>query len=225
MHTVAFGAREFTVQEADRIDPLEEQTGSPSLLPTVYVQPEGGREALVAAILELKRQKHRCEAEMVAQTIMMGRLLGELKLRTKVKEWGRQLGALELHPRIVSRLLRIGAWGRRIGLNESDLYKLPHDPLKLERIAALDRDQLDRLYGMIDCRQASRPALIAAIKRIVGDEEPAGEPRGNDRVLRSIIELVARLNSAIDGLGALSPESRDPLCAALGNALAKLSTK
>jgi hypothetical protein len=183
-------------------------------------------EALVAAIRDLRQLLVVGEDKMVAGTIRQGCLLVALKERTATRTWGGHLKSLEIHPRVASRLMKVGSWDLQIGLNEADLRRLPNDLLKLERIAGLDRGQLDRLLELIDCRKKDRPAVIKAVKQVLGVDEPDPEDDADDRVLRAIERILGRLIADVNDLGAATPgELRERLRNDLAAAMDKLANQ
>lgn len=177
-------------------------------------------DGLVRLIEGLDAWSSRCESDDVARTIKKGGLLGKLKSTAK-RDWGARLETLKIAPRVVGRLVRIGRWGQQIGLNESELLdRLPRDQLKLEWLTKLDRDQLRELFTRIDCRQLDRPAVIKAVKQILGQQKPAAE---GDHTLKTIERLIKRLETALDGLGTpSSTEARRRLRTVLDTAIADL---
>ena len=74
-----------------------------------------------------------CEGDVVASHIRLGHHLAELRALAE-RNWGKQLKAIGISPRVASRYLKIAEhWPNEIGLNESDLLpRLPLDLLKLE---------------------------------------------------------------------------------------------
>jgi hypothetical protein len=178
-------------------------------------------DGLVRKIQDLGARIARCESEEVALTIEKGQLLAKLKTRAK-RDWGERLKTLKMAPRVASRLKKIGTWAKTIGLNESELLdSLPPDPLKLEWIAKLDLIQSRKLVKEINCREASRSAVVKAVKRILGHEEPAAE---SDPALKTIKRLIERLITALHSLSTPpATEVHERLCQALTAAMKDLS--
>ena len=121
-------------------------------------------DVLVQKIQTLDHRLARSEDEAVAATNEKGQLLTDLKACAK-RTWGKRLGEVGLNPRVASRLMSVGAWGRDFGPVGSDLLaKLPQDVQKLEWLVKLAPESLRQFVEDIDCRAKPRATVIKAVK-------------------------------------------------------------
>jgi hypothetical protein len=158
-------------------------------------------DALVRAIRKLDLRLARNEDEAVAATIEKGQLLLDLKACAN-RGWGKRLGELGLNPRVASRLMSIGAWGREFGPIGSDLLgKLPRDAHKLEALAKLAPGPLRELVDDLDCREKPRASVLKAVEEVLGQVRPPAEAHGRGTSLGAIQKLLTRLIDQLDRLG------------------------
>jgi hypothetical protein len=146
---------------------------------------------LVNEILKVQQKIDRHEGDVVAAQIRLARRLAELRVLAK-KNWGTQLKTIGISPRVASRYLKIAEhWRNEIGLSESDLLRrLPPDLLKLEWLCRVPQAELGDLLDVIDCKKASRPRVIAAVREALGEDPPAqAEPDVETFVQRLIDRL------------------------------------
>jgi hypothetical protein len=157
-------------------------------------------DALVKKILKLDDQLARTEGEGVTTLIEKGQHLIDLKAKA-MRTWVKRLGEMKLNPRVASRLIAIGTWGREIGPIESDLLaKLPQDVHKLEWIVQLAPGPLQELVADLDCRAVPRATVIRTVKGILGQGSPTAEPDDPKTALKAIEKIVNRLVDRIEGL-------------------------
>jgi hypothetical protein len=157
-------------------------------------------DTLVRKIQELDARLARNEDEAVRATIEKGQCFLELKALAK-RTWSKQLDKLHLNPRVASRLVAIGKWGREIGPIGSELLaRLPHDIHKLEWIVKLDPAPLRQLVEDFDCRAGPRGAVINAVKEMLGQAKPEAKSEDADSTLKAIEKVLKRLIDLLGGL-------------------------
>jgi hypothetical protein len=146
----------------------------------------------------------KTEDDTVLRLVEKGQNLIALKACGE-RDWRRRLNRLALNPRVATRLMTIGRWGQEIGLNESDrIPGLPQDPLKLEWLAKLDREQVQALVGHLDCRAESRPTVIQEVKKLLGQAVPTTKPTARKTTIEAIEKRLAQLSPLIDRIDSAS---------------------
>jgi hypothetical protein len=145
------------------------------------------------------------EGGIVASHIRLGHHLAALRTLAK-KTWGSQLKAIGINPRVASRYLKIAQhWPNEIGLKESDcLTRLPVDLMKLEWLCRVPLDGLANLLGKLDCKKATRPQVIAAVREALGEDPPSKDESDVEQFVR---RLVDRLTKAVDRMQEKFPEA------------------
>lgn len=165
-----------------------------------------GVNRLINKIIAERQKIGRCEAAAVVCHIRLGHHLAALRPLAK-NDWGTRLKAAGISPRVASRYLKIASyWPNEIGLRESDLLsRLPPDLLKLEWLCRVPQAQLGGLLDELDCKTATRPQVIAAVREILGTQTPAKDESELD-VDRFARRLLDRLKKAVDKLHEIFPE-------------------
>jgi hypothetical protein len=187
-----------------------------------------GIKKLVNEIVKERQKIDRCEGDVVAAYIRIARHLADMRQLAK-KGWAKQIKAIGMHPRVADRYLKISQhWHDEIGLSESDLLpRLPPDLLKLEWLCRVPLDRLREMMKAFDCKKATRPQVIAAVREVLGEGPAAkAEPDVNkfvERSLNRLTKMIDRLNETFS-----KPEkqkqARDLLAAGLQGILDSLST-
>ena len=164
-----------------------------------------GIKKLVNEIAKEQQKIDRCEGDLVASHIRIARHLADLRHLAK-KDWAKQLKAIGMHPRVASRYLKISQhWDDEIGLRESDLFvRLPPDLLKLEWLCRVPPVQLGDLLDDLDCKKATRPQVIAAVREALGEDPPA---KAEDDVEKFVQRFIGRLAKTINQLNESFPEA------------------
>jgi len=160
---------------------------------------------LVDEIVKEQRKIDRLEGDVVASHIRIGHRLAELRPLAK-KTWGKQLKAVGISPRVASRYLKIAEhWPAEIGLTESDLLpRLPTDLLKLEWLCRVPQAELADLLGKLDCKKATRPQVVAAVREVLGEDPPAKDEHD---VEGFVGRFIARVMRTVDGLHEKFPDT------------------
>jgi hypothetical protein len=177
-----------------------------SIIPTNPPSPDspGDRtpEQLMKRIRLLDTRLAKTEDDAVL--VVTGQILIALTACAE-RDWPRRLKRLGLHPRVATRLMTIGRWGREIGLNESDrIPGLPQDPHKLEWLAKLSREQMQALVEYLDCRSESRPTIIKEVKKLLGQAVPTTKPTARKTTIEAIEKRLAQLSPLIDRIDSAS---------------------
>lgn len=161
-------------------------------------------KTLVHEIVKEQEKISRYEGDIVVSHIHIGRHPAGLRTLAK-RTWGKQLKAIGISPRVAGRYLKIsGYWQDEIGLTESDLLpRLPQDLLKLEWLCRVPLPQLGDLLGELDCKKASRPQVIAAVREALGEDPPAGDEQG---VEEFVGRFIGRFVRTVDRLSEKFPE-------------------
>jgi hypothetical protein len=148
---------------------------------------------LVNEILKEQRKIDRCEGDVVASHIRLGRYLAQLR-PLATRNWAAQLKAVGMSSRVASRHLMIAQrWGKEIGLLESDLLpRLPTDLLKLEWLCRLSQDQLRNLLDKLDCKKAPRPQVIALVREALGELPPTNDVPDEKQFVRRFSSQLTR---------------------------------
>ena len=164
-----------------------------------------GIKKLVNEIVKERHKIDRCEGDVVAAQVRIARHLADLRQLAK-KDWAKQLKAIGMHPRVAGRYLKISQhWQDEIGLRESDfLVRLPPDLLKLEWLCRVTPVQLGALLDDLDCKKATRPQVIAAVREALGEDPPA---KAEDDVEKFVQRFIGRLVKMIDQLNENFPEA------------------
>jgi hypothetical protein len=84
------------------------------------------------------------------------------------------------------------------------LICLPPDLLKLEWLCRLPEAQLGNLLDKLDCKKATRPEVIAAVREALGEDPPA---KAEDDVEKSVQRFIGRPVKTIDRLNESFPEA------------------
>jgi molybdopterin converting factor small subunit len=187
-----------------------------------------GIRKLVNEIVKERQKIDRCEGDVVAAYVRIARHLADLRQLAK-KDWAKQLKAIGMHPRVAGRYLKISQhWQDEIGLRESDLLaRLPPDLLKLEWLCRVPPVKLSDLLDTLDCKKATRPQVIAAVREALGEDPPT---KAEDDVEKFVERFIGRLAKTIDRLNENFPEAgqqkqaRDLLANGLQQVLDSLGT-
>jgi hypothetical protein len=142
---------------------------------------------------------HRTEGSAIASKARIGVLLNELQAAAG-RTWTKTARELGYHPRAASRLQMLGSsWLAQIGTNGSEiLNRLPADEQKLEWLCRLSEAQLRQLLEAGDWKKASRPQVIAAVKKSLGEEAEQAKPASADvtkalgRIMKQLLKLIER---------------------------------
>src|SRR5262245_60240497 len=120
---------------------------------------------------------HRTEGSAIASKVQIGVQLNKLQAAAG-RTWTKTARELGYHPRAASRLQKLGSsWLAQIGTEGSEiLNRLPADEQKLEWLCRLSEEQLRQLLEEGDWKKASRPQVIAAVKKIQGVEAEQARP-------------------------------------------------
>ena len=144
-----------------------------------------GIKKLVNEIVKERQKIDRCEGDVVAAYVRIARHLAELRQLAN-KDWGKQLKAIGMHPRVAGRYLKISQhWHDEIGLRESDLLaRLPPDLLKLEWLCRVPQVQLGDLAGRARLQESYASSGHCRGSRGAG-RRPASQGRGRRGEIRS----------------------------------------
>jgi hypothetical protein len=151
----------------------------------------------------------RCEGDIVASHIRLASYLRTLRDLAK-KDWATQLASINICPRVGSRYLKIAEhWPDGIGLRESDLLpRLPPDLLKLEWLCRVPTEALGTLLTELDCKKATRPQVIAAVRKALGETPPLKDNEGNPGVEKTVEAFLRRVRESVDRLQARFTEPK-----------------
>lgn len=168
-----------------------------------------GLQALVAAILQERRKIDRVEGDVVAGHVRLAHHLAELRVLAQ-NDWAKQLKTVGISPRVASRYLQVARhWPEGIGLRESELLpRLPADLLKLEWLCRVPLPRLGDLLNTLDCKAATRAQVIAAVRRILGEETTTTD-RPEPDVDLFARRLLDRLKKTVDRLPETFPDPED----------------
>jgi hypothetical protein len=177
-------------------------------------------EQLIRDIEAEQSKVARKEGEIVSNLVRIGALLVDLQTAAG-RTWTERVRSLGYHPRAASRLQKIAfRWRDEIGTLGSDfLTRLPGDPQKLEWMCRLSREQLAALLDRMDCKQASRTEVSAAVKELLGQNTTRRRARG---IVETVARLFTRMTKALEGWqqtddGREAPDQlRDVLSGGLG---------
>jgi hypothetical protein len=135
--------------------------------------------SLVHNIKARLEEMAKSEGETVRHAIELARLFTELKQQVGRRNWERTLQELGISPRVACRYLAIGnSWWLDQPLGPEVLALLPCDLQKLESLSRLSPPFLEVVIKAIDCKEASRGAVISAVHKVLGDEPAA--PKGRE---------------------------------------------
>ena len=152
-----------------------------------------GIRTLVGKIRKEQQKIDRYEGDIVVAHVRIALHLAKLRILAS-RSWGTQLTAIGISPRVASRYLKIAEnWPEEIGLSESDLLpRLPPDLLKLEWLCRVPLAQLGDLLGALDCKQATRPQVIAAVREALGEDPPAKDEHDVVKFVQGLLDRVAK---------------------------------
>jgi hypothetical protein len=152
-------------------------------------------------ISSIKAQLHlldRTENTSLTAVLTLAANLAALRQHVK-RHWAKYLQKLNICPRVGSRYLAIAKSAlAEIGLDESQVARVPADLVKLEWISKLDCDQVVHLLEELDCRRSSRGEVIAAVKKHLGQTASETEPdveKELGRLIERLVGLAGRIQS------------------------------
>ena len=147
----------------------------------------------LTAIATEKEKLAKSEGSVIVAIIQIG--LQVLTLRSLAsRNWAKwlQTPAINMSRRVASRYLKIAAgWSAEMGLLESHLDRLPTDLLKLEWLCRVPIGQLPDLLDGLNCKQATRKQVIAAVREALDEPSPTTAPLDVDRAVGRFLERLA----------------------------------
>jgi hypothetical protein len=170
---------------------------------------------VLAQIRDAKRRSQDVEGKSILIDRELGlhfRQLRDLLPGTYLKE----LAKLGYNPRVASRYMTLAThWPPERTPGSDILLQLPHDVQKLEWLCRLPLDRLEMLCQAMDLRTTGRPAVIAAVKRMLGlaeedgtEAKPAPQPT-LAAVRKKLDTFAVRLQTDLDQLS--TPEKPQTL--------------
>jgi hypothetical protein len=150
----------------------------------------------------------RCEGKVVASRLQIGKYLAELRGRT-CRGWTVQLRSLGVDARAARRYVKLGKTElAAVGPGQPDLLAaLPTDLVRLDWLSRLSVEQVRGLLARGSLREASRTAVIAAVKGLLGGQ---GTPaKAAPSLEKEVKGLFKRLHAVIGRFPAWGPGSGD----------------
>jgi len=164
----------------------------------IIVAPPAPKKAqeILQRIRELRKQARRTDAEMAKLNIELGLRFIELKA-TAAGTWEAKLEKLGFSPRVIRRLMKAASVlaGPDGTVAPRLLARLPGDPIKLETLCGLQRDEIERLVSEHDCRLLDRQEVAALVR-----ERQGKKPGGDQKVANQLEAIRQTWALAIQGL-------------------------
>jgi len=155
--------------------------------------------------VQMKKIEDNASASVLS-IIDLANLYTQLRESVRTWHWKEKLSELGVSERVACRYLKIGeGWWTRDSIEPAVLAQLPCDIHKLEWLSRLEPAPLKEALRFIDCRQASRGAVIKAVQRRLGIRQEVAKPR---RVsFAKVMQLCsASIHQMVDAIDNLDPE-------------------